>query len=79
MEQSKKEIQNLKQPADKRNVSNSDTAVSKKKHSHAGHRERMRLRFQKSGLESFQPHEILELLLFYASSTSWINCGNMLR
>ena len=29
MEQSKKEIQNLKQPADKRNVSNSDTAVSK--------------------------------------------------
>lgn len=30
MEQSKKEIQNLKQPADKRNVSNSDTAVSKK-------------------------------------------------
>ena len=50
MEQSKKEIQNLKQPADKRNVSNSDTAVSKKKHSHAGHRERMRLRFQKSGL-----------------------------
>ncbi len=32
MEQSKKEIQNLKQPADKRNVSNSDTAVSKKKH-----------------------------------------------
>lgn len=31
MEQSKKEIQNLKQPADKRNVSNSDTAVSKKK------------------------------------------------
>lgn len=65
MEQSKKEIQNLKQPADKQNVSNSDTAVSKKKHSHAGHRERMRLRFQKSGLESFQPHEILELLLFY--------------
>ena len=46
MEQSKKEIQNLKQPADKQNVSNSDTAVSKKKHSHAGHRERMRLRFQ---------------------------------
>lgn len=66
MEQSKKEIQNLKQPADKQNVSNSDTAVSKKKHSHAGHRERMQLRFQKSGLESFQPHEILELLLFYA-------------
>lgn len=30
MEQSKKEIQNLKQPADKQNVSNSDTAVSKK-------------------------------------------------
>ena len=48
MEQSKKEIQNLKQPADKQNVSNSDTAVSKKKHSHAGHRERG-FAFKKAG------------------------------
>lgn len=41
-------------------------SVSKPKHSHYGHRERMRARFQKSGLEDFQSHEILELLLFYA-------------
>lgn len=33
---------------------------------HAGHRERMRERFQKDGLDHFQQHEILELLLFYA-------------
>lgn len=33
---------------------------------HAGHRHRMRQRFLASGLEGFQEHEILELLLFYA-------------
>ena len=33
---------------------------------HAGHRQRMRERFQKDGLDHFQQHEILELLLFYA-------------
>lgn len=33
---------------------------------HAGHRGRMRQRFLASGLEGFQEHEILELLLFYA-------------
>lgn len=32
---------------------------------HAGHRARMRERFLKEGLDSFQPHEVLELLLFY--------------
>ena len=32
---------------------------------HDGHRKRVREKFLKSGLESFQPHEILELLLFY--------------
>ena len=35
-------------------------------HCHGGHRERMRKRFQDSGLQAFQPHEVLELLLFYA-------------
>ena len=33
---------------------------------HAGHRQRMRERFIRQGLEGFAPHEILELLLFYA-------------
>ena len=33
---------------------------------HEGHRERMRARFAKSGLEGFADHEVLELLLFYA-------------
>ena len=32
---------------------------------HDGHRERLRRRFLKTGLDSFEPHEILELLLTY--------------
>ena len=31
-----------------------------------GHRERLRLRAEKDGLEALRPHEILELVLFYA-------------
>ncbi len=33
---------------------------------HSGHRARLRERFEKEGLDGFQPHEVLELLLFYA-------------
>lgn len=33
---------------------------------HDGHREKMRLRYRKSGLEAFAEHEALELLLYYA-------------
>ena len=33
---------------------------------HDGHREKMRQRFLKGGLESFADHEALELLLYYA-------------
>lgn len=33
---------------------------------HDGHRERMREKFLESGPDSFQDHELLELLLFYA-------------
>lgn len=33
---------------------------------HEGHRRRLRERFLKTGLEHFESHEILELLLFYA-------------
>ncbi len=34
---------------------------------HAGHRRRMRARFAAEGLSGFAPHEVLELLLFYAA------------
>lgn len=33
---------------------------------HAGHRERLRARFQREGLSGFAPHEVLELLLTFA-------------
>ena len=33
---------------------------------HGGHRARMRERFSEEGLSSFAPHEVLELMLFYA-------------
>lgn len=33
---------------------------------HDGHREKMRARFLNAGLDSFAPHEALELLLYYA-------------
>ena len=33
---------------------------------HEGHRARLRARFEETGLSGFQPHEILEMLLFYA-------------
>ena len=33
---------------------------------HEGHRARMRTRFRETGLVGFHPHEILEMLLFYA-------------
>ncbi|MBQ7800790.1 MAG: DNA repair protein RadC [Oscillospiraceae bacterium] len=32
---------------------------------HEGHRERLRNRFLQEGLDHFQPHEVLELFLFY--------------
>lgn len=33
---------------------------------HDGHRGRLRKRFQEEGLDGFQPHNILEMLLFYS-------------
>lgn len=33
---------------------------------HNGHRERLKARFAKDGLETFEPHQVLELLLFFA-------------
>ena len=33
---------------------------------HEGHRNRLKSKFLKNGLDSFEPHELLELLLFYS-------------
>lgn len=35
-------------------------------HEHAGHRQRLKNRYLKEGLDSFEMHEVLELLLYYA-------------
>lgn len=35
-------------------------------HSHAGHRDRVKSRFEKEGLSGFEDHVALEMLLFYA-------------
>jgi len=40
---------------------------------HQGHRERMKRRFQEHGLENFDDHSILELLLFYALPRADVN------
>lgn len=40
---------------------------------HDGHRKRLRERFRMEGLESFSPHETLELLLFYAKARENVN------
>ena len=32
---------------------------------HDGHRERVKQRFLKEGLDHFEPHQIMEMLLFY--------------
>jgi DNA repair protein RadC len=40
---------------------------------HDGHRRRLRERFRLEGLESFAPHEVLELLLFYARARGDVN------
>ena len=38
--------------------------AEKKTNLNAGHRERMRKRYIAGGLNGFQPHEVLEMLLF---------------
>ena len=40
--------------------------MSDTKNIHEGHRDRLRNKFLKSGFESFDPHNIFELLLFYS-------------
>lgn len=40
---------------------------------HKGHRQRLRERFRLEGLDSFAPHEVLELLLFYTRAREDVN------
>lgn len=40
---------------------------------HKGHRQRVRRRFLETGLSGFAPHEVLELLLFYAIPMQDVN------
>ena len=40
---------------------------------HEGHRQRLRERFRREGLENFAPHEVLELLLFYTRARGTVN------
>ena len=40
---------------------------------HDGHRERLKKRFLKQGLDSFEEHEALELLLFFALPRKDVN------
>ncbi len=44
-----------------------------KAHYHAGHRDRMRERYLQSGSDSFSPHELVELLLYYAIPQKDVN------
>lgn len=44
----------------------SEQANQRNQNIHAGHRERLRERFSRSGLDDFADHEVLELLLTYA-------------
>jgi DNA repair protein RadC len=43
-----------------------NTDSKKPRNVHKGHRERLRQRFLSEGLENFQDHNVLELLLFYS-------------
>ncbi|MBQ9963930.1 MAG: RadC family protein [Clostridia bacterium] len=38
----------------------------KKTNPHKGHRQRMKRQFRRVGIDQFEPHQVLELLLFYA-------------
>ena len=40
--------------------------IKENKNVHEGHRDRLRQRFLKEGLDNFQDHNVLELLLFYS-------------
>lgn len=47
-------------------MSNNKSKDKKNRNLNEGHRERLRQRYLDEGLDSFRPHEILELLMFYS-------------
>ncbi|UZT83178.1 JAB domain-containing protein [Caproicibacterium sp. BJN0003] len=49
------------------------TGKTSPKNPHAGHRERMRERYRKEGIEGFAEHEVLEMMLFYCERCSDTN------
>ena len=48
-----------------KNLSNKNNNDNAAKPVHNGHRERVKNKFLRDGLDNFEPHEVLELLLFY--------------
>ena len=49
------------------------TPDTRKKSIHAGHRERIRARYRKSGMDDFAPHEVLEYVLTFAMPRGDVN------
>lgn len=47
--------------------------MDKRKDVHSGHRERLRQRLMAEGAENFEPHELLEFLLYYAIPRQNVN------
>lgn len=47
--------------------------AASQKEIHKGHRQRLRTRFRREGLEHFEPHEVLELLLYYCHARRDMN------
>lgn len=45
----------------------------KEKNGHEGHRKRLKERYKKEGLENFEPHQVLELMLFYCMAQTDTN------
>ena len=56
----------MKEKNSMKDVENEKKTKVAPKHSHAGHRERLKNRVLKHGFDSLYDHEVLELMLFYA-------------
>jgi len=55
--------------------------MTKEKNEHAGHRKRLKERYKKEGLNNFEPHQVLELMLFYCMAQADTNplAHNLIR
>ena len=47
--------------------------MDKRNELHGGHRERLRQRLMTEGVDNFEPHELLEFLLYYAIPRQNVN------